>query len=56
MKGPEDYRGAAAAIRRLAEDQELHDKMSENARSRAQQFTLQNLTEGLLQRLKKLYT
>ncbi len=56
VKGPEDYRGAAAAIRRLAEDQELHDKMSENARSRAQQFTLQNLTEGLLQRLKKLYT
>jgi len=51
VNGPGDVEGAARAIKHLVENREIRDEMSENARRRAEEFTLEKLTRGLEQKL-----
>jgi len=51
VNGSEDIEGAARAIKHLVENREIRDEMSENARQRVQEFTLEKLIRGLEQRL-----
>jgi len=54
VNGPEDIEGAARAIKRLVENREIRDEMSENARRRAQEFTLEKLIRGFEQKLQAI--
>jgi glycosyltransferase involved in cell wall biosynthesis len=56
VKGPDDLKGAADAVETLANNPALRDKLAENARSRAQEFTLSKLTSELASYLKSLIT
>ncbi len=51
VNGPVDIDGAVKAIRHLVKNQEIRNKMSENARRRAQEFTLQKLIRRLVAKL-----
>jgi len=54
VNGPDDYRGAAEAITRLAEDDGLWERMSVNAHERASRFSLKKLTKELIAKLENL--
>jgi D-inositol-3-phosphate glycosyltransferase len=56
VKGPDDLKGVADAVETLANNPALRDKLAENARSRAQEFTLSKLTSELASYLKSLIT
>jgi glycosyltransferase involved in cell wall biosynthesis len=55
VNGSEDVEGAARAIKHLVENLEIRDEMSENAKRRAQEFTLEKLTRGLEQKLQAAF-
>ena len=54
VNGSEDIEGAARAIKHLVENPGIRDEMSENAKRRAQEFTLEKLTHGLEQKLQAI--
>ncbi|MFH0848590.1 MAG: glycosyltransferase family 4 protein [archaeon] len=56
VNGPEDWNGAARAIRHLIKNQEIRDIMSQNARRRAQDFTIEKLTRELGQKLRVTFS
>jgi glycosyltransferase involved in cell wall biosynthesis len=56
VNGPEDLKGAADAIKTLAGNPELRNKLAENARIRSQEFTLSKLTSDMASHLKSLIT
>jgi glycosyltransferase involved in cell wall biosynthesis len=47
VNGPDDTKGAVAAIRRLCDDEALWKRLSTNARKRAAELTVSKLTEQL---------
>ena len=51
VNGPNDITGAANAIIKLIEDKELYKKLSQNAKERATQFTMNNLIKQLIQKI-----
>jgi len=55
LNGPEDIEGATRAIKHLVENREIRDQMSENAKLRAQEFTLEKLIRGLEQKLQATF-
>jgi D-inositol-3-phosphate glycosyltransferase len=55
VKGPDDIKGAAEALLKLARDRRLWSKMSRNARASVKHFTLTELTLRLAKRLLQLY-
>jgi glycosyltransferase involved in cell wall biosynthesis len=46
VNGPEDVEGAAVAIRKLVENVDLRNEMSQKARGRSEEFKLEKLTKG----------
>ncbi|MFH0848796.1 MAG: glycosyltransferase family 4 protein [archaeon] len=56
VNGPEDWIGAEKAIRYLIKNQDVWSIMSENARRRAQEFTLEKLTSGLEKKLRSTFS
>ncbi|MFB3890049.1 MAG: glycosyltransferase [Candidatus Bathyarchaeia archaeon] len=53
VKGPGDVEGAAAAIERLVDNQGVWSELSENAKKRAMDFAVSNLTADLNKALNK---
>jgi len=47
LKGPDDFKGAAEAIRNLIANPELRDRLAINAKDRAQEFILSKITSEL---------
>ena len=56
VRGPRDLRGAAEAVEKLVNNHPLRDELAENARRRAQKFTLTKITSSLVSRLMALRT
>ena len=56
VKGPDDLRGAAEAVKTLVSNPELRDNFGENAKNRAAEFTLSKITSELASRLRFLIT
>ena len=54
VRGPDDLKGAADAIKTLVDNPELRNRLAENARSRAQEFSLSKLTADMVSHLKSL--
>ena len=53
VNGPDDIAGAAAALEKIADNQELRDRLSENAARRADDFSMTKLTADLDKALTK---
>jgi glycosyltransferase involved in cell wall biosynthesis len=54
VDGPKDIIGAAEAVRILVENPETRDELGQNARKRAENFTLAKMTSALSRRLSML--
>jgi len=54
VKGPDDLKGAAEAIKTLVNKPELRDRLGFNAKNRVREFTLSKITSELASRLKSL--
>lgn len=56
LNGPDDLDGAAAAVARLADDQELRNRMGSKAKKFATQYTMQSLVGELRERIRERLT
>ncbi len=54
VRGPNDVEGAAKAIEMLVDNEDLRNRMSQNARERAKQFLLSKLIPELIDRIKRV--
>jgi len=54
VRGPEDYEGAAMAIRKLADDPKMRDELGNNARRRVESYTFSNLMRSVLDKVAKI--